>query len=263
MNGRRHDRGFVLLIVLWTLAILALLASTLIAGARTETRLAFNARGAASARSADDAAIAATVVDLLRDGSPPVRRRIGPVTVSVRLEDLSGRINPNRAPAALLKAFLEVLGANPGQAESVAAAIVDWRSPGTVPGPHGAKADAYRAAGMAYGPPGRPFQHLDEIGAVLGVTPAMLTAMLPHLTLWSNGDPDPGFADGVVLSALRAAGVAMVPFQTTGTRIVAITAVASTPGASGLTRRAVIRFGFSPDGRSWRVLAWDDGTSSR
>ena len=116
---------------------------------------------------------------------------------------------------------------------------------------------------MTYGPPGQPFQHLDELGYVLGMTPEILAALKPHLTLWSTSDPDPAAADALVLGALRSAGIQPVAAKSMQARVIAFTATATLPDAPQVTRRAVIRFGFSPDGRAWRVLAWDDGAAGQ
>lgn len=257
------ERGFALLVVLWTVALLALLTATLLANARVEARLTGNHRAEAIAAAAADAAISAAVLDLLRPGRTTAgRRRVGAVDVSMRVENLSGRINPNIVSALMLNALLQQLGVPAQAAESLAAAIVDWRTPGLSPSPHGAKAAAYRAAGLSYGPPGRPFEHLDELGAVLGMTPEVLAAMLPHLTLWSTTDPDPATADALVLDALRIAGVPPVASGQTEAQVMAITATATLPEAPLVSRRAVVRFGYSPDGRAWRVLAWDDGEAA-
>lgn len=260
---RRHDDGgFALLIVLWSVAVLALVTGTLLSGARVEMRLAANRRGAAVASTAADAAISAAILDLLRaEGTTAARRRMGQADVAIRLENLSGRINPNLASAAMLNALLQSLGMAAQPAERLAAAIVDWRTPGLSPSAHGAKAAAYQGANLPYGPPGRPFEHLDELGAVLGMTPAVLAAMTPHLTLWSTSDPDPAFASAPVLVALRAAGAPPVPARSTEAQVIAITAAASVPDAPLVTRRAVVRFGYSPDGRGWRILAWDDASA--
>ena len=168
-------------------------------------------------------------------------------------------MNPNIASVVMLQALLLRVGTPPQTAQYLAAAVVDWRTPGLSPSPHGAKAAEYRAAGMTYGPPGRPFENLDELGSVLGMTPPLLTALKPHLTLWSTSDPDPASADAAVLGALRLSGVPPVAAPSTEARVIAFTATATGPGAPSVIRHAVVRFGFSPDGRGWRVLAWDDG----
>lgn len=260
LTPRCGEDGFVLLIVLWTLGILSLLIISLVAGARQETKLAITLRAEVVDRAAADAMLSEVILDVLRGSPLPSGPwRVGAVAVGVRLEDLSGRMNPNFASATMMEALLLRLGAPPGSAQNLAAAIVDWRTPGLKPSPHGAKAPEYRLAGLAYGPPGRPFENLDEMGFVLGMTPQLLAAMKPHLTLWSTGDPDPAFADAVVLTALRAAGVPPFPSGSSVARVIAITAIASQPDAPRVVRRAVVRFGFSPDGRAWRILAWDGG----
>jgi general secretion pathway protein K len=222
--------------------------------------LATTLRAEAVDRAAADAVLSAAIVE--EQGSGAITqgpRRFGTVIVDVRLEDLSGRINPNFASARMLQALLLGLGVPPQAAQNLAAAIVDWRTPGLTPSPHGAKAAQYRAAGLTYGPPGRPFANLDELGFVLGMNTALLTAMKPHLTLWSTSDPDPGFADAVVLTALRAAGAPPFAARSNIARVIAITAIASQPDAPQVVRGAVVRFGYSPDGRGWRVLTWDGG----
>ena len=262
IGSDRGQRGFALVIVLWTVAILGLLISGLVAAARTEAKLTVTLREQAVARAAAAGVLAETIMQVLRSGvtaSGP--RRLGAARVAVSLVDFSGRMNPNLASAAMLGALLVELGVPPGNAEGLAAAIVDWRMPGLTASPPGAKAPEYRAAGMAYGPPGRPFENLDELGYVLGMTPPLLAALKPHLTLWSTSDPDPAFAVAMVLSALRAGGAPPMAGSSTEARVIAITAVASLPDAPHVTRRAVVRFGYSPDGRGWRVLAWDDGES--
>jgi len=258
--ARPGERGFALVVVLWTLALLALLASVLLADARTEEKLTANRQADAVGLAVADAAISATMLDLLRAGNVPAgARRVGSAMVSVSLENLSGRMNPNIVSVVMLNALLQRLGVPQQAAESLAAAIVDWRSPGLSPSKHGAKAAEYRAAGLPYGPPGRPFEHLDELGAVLGMTADVLAALTPHLTLWSTTDPDPAFADALVLDAMRLAGVPVVAAASTEAQVIAITAAATLSDAPLVTRRAVVRFGYSPDGRGWRVLAWDDG----
>ena len=258
----RGQRGFALIIVLWSIGLLALLAVGVVGNASREAMLTSTLRAQAVARAAADAVLSEKVLEMLQSGSiDPAPRRFGTAAVAVNAVDLSGRMNPNIASTRMLQGLLLRLGMAPQTAESLAAAIADWRTPGLSPSPHGAKAAQYRAAGMTYGPPGRPFQHLDELGYVLGMTPAILAALKPHLTLWSTSDPDPAAADALVLGALRSAGIQPVAAVNTQARVIAFTATATLPDAPQVTRRAVIRFGFSPDGRGWRVLAWDDGAT--
>jgi general secretion pathway protein K len=258
---RRRDRraGFALVIVLWTVAILALMVTSLVAGAGREAKLADTLKQQAVGRAAADGALAGALMDVLRSGSAVMEERnVGGIRVVVTPRNLSGRINPNVVSAPMLAALLTVLGVAPEPAQALAAAIVDWRSPGRVASEHGAKEPQYRAAGLTYGPPNRPFESLDELGYVLGMTPQILAALRPHLTLWTSSDPDPAFADPVVLIALRAAGPPPAGGSLHDPQIIDIAAQASLPGGIRVRRHAVILFGLSPDGRAWRILEWDD-----
>ena len=169
-----REGGFALLVVLWSLALLALLGTHVVATGRSEVQLAANLRGAAAAEAAADGALFQAVFHLL-DPSPRrwwpdgVSREIalpGGAAATVRVESEQGKVNPNLAPAPLLQALLLPLGVEPRAAASLAASILDWRTAGQRPRPDGAKEPQYRAAGRDYAPPGRPFESLDELGLV-------------------------------------------------------------------------------------------------
>jgi general secretion pathway protein K len=109
---------------------------------------------------------------------------------------------------------------------------------------------AYRTAGLAYGPPGKPFRSLDELGAVRGMTPALLAALTPYLSLFATGDPDAADAAPVVLAAMRAATGRAPP------SVVRITAAAAGPNGIRFTRRAVLALN-RRNAALVRVLSWN------
>ena len=260
----RRDHGFALLIVLWTMVLLALLVTRITASGRTEAQVAANLRDSAVAEAAADAAANVTLFHLLAFGSqrwaPAGHHRllVAGADVDVTVENLAGRVNLNTASPALLGALLDVLGVQPYQAASLAAAILDWHMPSQRPHPGGAKAPQYWAAGRDYGPPGAPFRSIDELGDVLGMTPELLQRLRPHVTAWGEGNPDPEFADPVVLTALRELGKGAVLPGGTGSDIlvVAITAAASGPSGSRFVRQAIVEIAPVPHGKPWRILAW-------
>lgn len=265
---RGEERGFALLIVFWSLVLLALLATQLTAAGRTEAEIAANLRGGAIAEAAADGAVheaLARLLDpstrqLLADGV--VRRTAVPHgIVDVRVQDEGGKINPNTASPALLAALLRALRADPGTASSIAAAMAAWRMP-SLGGPGFAPVAAqYRAAGHDYAPPGAPFQSLDEIGLVLGMTPELLARLTPHLSLYTEDSPVPSKADPVVLQALRestdslpeaggAAGADAV-------LAMSITASAHMAGGANFTRYALVRMAPTTRGRPFQILVWE------
>ncbi|MEA2743529.1 MAG: ral secretion pathway protein, partial [Acetobacteraceae bacterium] len=231
-----RQRGFALLIVLWTVGFLALLGTRIVAAGRTDTQLATNLKQDAVLRAAADGAIANAVFHVLaardsRLAPDGVTRevRIGQTPVLVRIENESDRINLNTASAVLLRTLILEMGVAPALADRVAGAILDWRTSGENSRPNGAKATEYRAAGLAYGPPGAPFQSVGELADVLGMTPQLFERLAPHLTVMTDGDPDMSTRDPVVARALTdAGGVAddVIGGQQTADEVLRITVIA-------------------------------------
>ena len=255
------DGGFALLIVLWGLVLVSLLFTMLAAATRSDAQRAANLRVAAELEAAADGAIHTALFDLLQPGtalrdSPPIAAPPPDMEVAVEVVSQSGLVNPNVVSPDLMRALLLRLGADPAQARGVADAIAAWQVPDDRETRNGAKAARYRAAGLDYGPPGAPFETLDELGGVLGMTPALLSALAPYLTLYSDSEPDPALADPVVGAALRDLGAGGQASRARP-RVFRITATVQRIGGARMVRSAVVRIGFSPSRRRWRFLAWD------
>ncbi len=265
-----REGGFALLVVLWSLALLALIGTHVTATGRAETQLAANLRVAAAAEAAADGALHQAIFHLL-DPSPRrwrpdgVSREValpGGAVATVRVESEQGKVNPNLAPAALLQALLLQLGVEPQAAASLAASILDWRTAGQRPRPGGAKEPQYRAAGRDYAPPGRPFESLDELGLVLGMTPELLARLTPLLSVYQGGEPDLRLAHPVVAQALADAigrgedieGAS--ESETDAAPVVVVTAAAVLPGGARFTLHAHVRLGPGARGRGWQILTW-------
>jgi general secretion pathway protein K len=262
-------RGFALIIVLWTLVLIAFIVAHLTASGRTEVRIAGNLAANAVAEAAADGAIFEAIFNL-SDPRPEQRWpldgtthqvAVGEDQVILRLQDEAWRINPNAASPALLEALLRATGSDSETARRLSAAIAEWVGSASTARPQEAIIADYRAAGLDYEPPGAPFETIDELGRVIGVTPAVLATVRPHLTLFGPPEPNPVGADPVVSAALASvsrAGAIPVgssqapPDQATTVRI---TATASGPGNASIIRVAIIRIGATqPHG--YAVLAW-------
>ena len=276
-----RERGFALLIVLWTLGLLALLGSHLAAAARGATELSTGLRAAAMAEAAGDglvqeaifhlvdqgkqrwAADGATRTVLLARGSAEIRT-LG--SAEIRIEDHAGRINPNAASAAILTALLGRVGVEEAAAGRLAAAIVDWRSPGVQPSPGGAKLPQYRAEGLPYGPPRGNFKSRGELSLVLGMTPEILRAVSPYLSIHAPTKVDLARAGPVVAQVVLSVGEdpqalqlrAPVGNDPTAPMIVDISVVVVMPGAR-FSRVTTLRIDVANEdtARPWQVLEWE------
>src|SRR5262249_38302266 len=120
----------------------------------------------------------------LRPAQGRLAFRLGNAAVAVDFRSESGRIDLNFAPKQLLVGVFTVLGSEQEAAEDFADRIIAWRTPAA--GVADSEASLYRTAGKSYGPRRGPFQHVNELGLVLGMTPDLVNRTLPYVTIYSG-----------------------------------------------------------------------------
>ena len=270
---QESDRGFALLLVLWTMALLSLLAAQVTGAGRAETRLAAALRQGAQLQAAADAAVYETIWHML-DGSgdywppgPMVRVLDEPAgRVLLTVTDERGKLDVNQTPPALLQALFAVLGADRTTAQTVANAVADWRSQQSGGNdPDTPLAPGYRMQGRMWGPSGQEFQRLDELQLVLGMSPALYAASLPYLTLALEQGPWLQYADPPVLAAIarakRDSGLAVDAADVRGPIVLRLQAQVKGAGGAAFTRRVLFRLDGTLSGPAWkyRILSWEDG----
>ncbi len=113
------------------------------------------------------------------------RFRSGQATVAVNFTAETARVDLNAAPKVMIAGLLSALNVPNETADFYADRIIGWR---TTPKPTDtANEDArYRSAGLAYGPRGAPFAHVDELWLVQGLPPAIVERMMPFVTVYSG-----------------------------------------------------------------------------
>ena len=233
--------------MLWTLSILSLLISQLAGSGRQAIRLASSLRTQAELQAAADGALQEAGFHLAAAGNAhwPANgvlhewRQDG-AAIRLRITSEAGKINPSIASLELLTGLVHACGIDTPRATGIASAMVAWRFP-NAQGSYGI--DAYRQAGRAYGPPGQPFESIDELGLVLGMTPQLLACLAPHLSLYRDTDPDPNAADPLVLRALTEALGAPPPLTDAPVNesVVVVSAVATGAGGTRAARQAILR----------------------
>jgi general secretion pathway protein K len=185
------ERGFVIVAVLWLLAALAALALIFSLHLANSARaLALNDT-ALQAEALVSAGVELTAYQLRLAGEQarPARgsfhTQLNRAELSVSFVSEAARIDLNAAPRELLARLLLVLGASAEDAQQYTDRIVGWRTRAT---PETAdKEDAlYLAAGRSYLPRQAPFAHVNELGLVLGLPPALVERALPFVTLFSG-----------------------------------------------------------------------------
>ena len=194
MNGLRYQRGVVLVAVLWLVVLLTVMALGVSASSRYATRTMSSLVGATQARYLADGGVQLVLSNLmsvsesgrlLGDGETLEVPLPGGI-VAVTVMDENGRVDINGAREELLARLLESLDVERERAESLAAAIADYRDGDELTRLNGAEEDDYVAAGLSWGPRNDAFTGVDELKKVLGMDDAVYRALAPNVTIYSR-----------------------------------------------------------------------------
>ncbi|WP_235703013.1 type II secretion system protein GspK [Acidiphilium iwatense] len=172
---RDGESGFVLLVVILGLAILAVLALGLVLATKPGVRAAHAALEASKMHALADAVITLTAVSLL-DTAQPTRPRvdgIGQVTsilghkIWIKVTSEFGKVDLNVADSATLTRFFEAAGLGPAPASEEARRIIVWRTAGKGAIIH------------------RFFRSIAEITWVKGITRTLYRRIASSITVYS------------------------------------------------------------------------------
>jgi general secretion pathway protein K len=226
---------------LWSLTLLATISISLAFTGNIAYRLAQNSFHVAYDDALADAAVNLTVLALL-DPRTDSRRLMnavdqkidfGGTSIRTRIQDDLGKIDLNQTDGSTLVKLFQSAGVDPMAAEALVDKVLDWRDGSPSKRVDGAKADEYRAAGYDYLPRNGPFQSVDELTLVMGMTRDLYKRVEPALTVYSGRQfVDPQFATPEVLAALPslADAHAAATAQPTGSMTAApISGIAGTP----------------------------------
>jgi general secretion pathway protein K len=267
--ARPRSRGFALVIVLWSLGMLALLGTQLTATTRVQLRLATQARDQAEAEAAADGAAREAAFILLgggRVGSParPMRVRVGEVDVNILAEDEAAKINPNAVSKDVLRGLLVAIGVDQARAALLAGEIADWRTRSQDSVLGGLKIDQYRDHGLPYRSGDHPFYSVDEIGLIPDMTPEILARLRLWLSVYHEGGVSDPSGASPAAAAIGDAGMshsgAAGPGFVSGNVVWRVTAAAVIPGRARFVRSAVVRLrgeATAADGDPVQILTWE------
>ncbi len=277
LGGRR---GIALLAVLWVLALLALMAASFMRTTRSETSLARNLMESAKAEALADAGVELAAARLLQpvggsgwilDGSVH-ELVLDDGEARVTIADEAGKIDLNLADENLLQALFRAAGVDGVDSTALAHAIIDFRDPDSLRQLNGAEDDDYAEAGYPYGAKDSPFEIVEELRQVLGMTAALYAEVAPALTVYARRPrPDPRAAPPLVAAALagrtaegmaatEAAGEATGGRAATRSRIgtYAIHAEGRTAAGAVFARDAVLQLRGNT-GAPYVALSWRQG----
>ena len=300
MNARRQlginpasQRGIALVLVLWVIILVTITSGAYALMARMDQLEANALLSGTRARMIAEAGIHLTAVQL-RDNDdlmrPVADGRIYQMTLDgVQLEigitDERGKLDINASDEPTMALFFANHGLDMGEAELLAAAVMDWRDPDEIERVNGAEIDTYLNAGLEVGPANRPFMMIDELLQVIGMPYNLYRAIEPGITVFSrSATPDPAYAPVEALLALPDIGpedaqefvnqrMTLEPGDNSGVALpdgqvimaqgrgltYSIHAKATMPNGVWEQLEATIRLGGSQTGMPFRVLRWREG----
>lgn len=292
-SAARRQEGIALVLVLWVLLLLTIITGSFAMMARMD-RLEANALlSGTQARLSAEAAINFAVL-ALRDPDDETRMRADGrlyqqefegTLVEVSAIDERGKLDINAADELTMVNMFTGHGLELGDAELLAAAVMDWRDTDELERVNGAEEEAYLAAGLQIGPANRPFMMTEELLQVIGMSYELYRKLEPGITVFSRaGEPDPAFAPVEALMALpdityeealefvaernaRQAGDDLGATLPNGLVVLeqsrgvtySITARATMPNGVWEQLQATIRLGGNRSGSPYRVLRWREG----
>lgn len=241
--------------VLWGLALISVIAASLLSTANLSYRLVGNALDIARDEATFEAAVNRAVLALL-DPRADRRWRVDGVfhhfnfdgaAIKVSIQDELGRIDLNHADGPLLVSLFQSAGLDASSSSRLVDKILDWRDPTSAKRLNGAKDRDYQTAGLSQRPRNGPFQSVDELQLVMDMTEQVFQLVEPAVTVHSGRQfIDPQFAPREALMAL--------PSMTAD-------AVASVMAARTNERAGVIQPSVSLKGRAFSIrteITWSN-----
>lgn len=286
------QRGVALIIVIWIGTLLTLVASSFIYAMRSDIHVVGNSLSRARLDAAASAGVQRAVLEMAKplqlagrwstDGQPQTWEYAG-ATMNISITDESAKVDLNAANEALLRGLFQSQGLAAEEAAALTDALMDWKDPDTLKRLRGAEEPEYLAAGLGYKPANAPFQSIEELRLVLGMTPALYQRLAPLITIYSR---QPGINSAIagreVLRALPGVTEAQIdeflvrretarankqpipvfpsPFATSfsATNIAQVRVEAALDDGSTLVREATVLRLPNPK-RSFTYLRWREG----
>lgn len=188
----RREDGVALVLVVWVIALIAILAVGFVHDTRTQATIARDQYDGARARALADSGIFLAILGILEpppeapwrlDGS--ARDLIyGDGKIRLRLQDEGGKIDLNRASGDVLANLFRTQGVEEDDAVGLAQAVTDWKRHRLAQWNQlgSARSGAPSTAGIG------PFLALADLRGVPGITPEIYDRTSPFLTVFSRID---------------------------------------------------------------------------
>ncbi len=204
------ERGVILLLVIWLLALISVIVLSISQEWRTEVTLTRNAYAARQAGLLAEGGVyyavgklveaqaaerlrrtpdfmSEAVPDLWQGDGVSRELRLPGGVVSVRVTDESGKINLNQAPEEILLNLFTTLGYEEQAAQSAVDAIMDWRDRDSISRPRGAESDYYLSLEPPYPAKNGPLDTVEELFWLRGLNTSGFYRLRDYFTVQRTG----------------------------------------------------------------------------
>jgi general secretion pathway protein K len=262
----RSEKGIALIAVIWIVALLAVIAATLSRESSLEVKTARNVYEIAIARTAAEAGIYRGMLALQDLATNSVDDRAVLVwsfsncTVRIFIRDEASKIDLNKSSEPLLAALFTSVGVNRDDADALADSIADFRDKDDLKRFAGAEKSDYQKAGLEWGPKNAPFEAVEEMQQVLGVTPDIYRRVASDLSVYSLTAVIPATTDERLTSVVNNARLNPTSPAASPKILFSIIAEATTNAGAVFIRSAIVQ---RVPGAEPRILSWSHSTGSR
>lgn len=195
-KGKRCQRqaGVALVLVLWITVLLTIMAGAFTLTLQREAKLVGNLKARSEANALAEAGLYYAMLMLSINDSARVWKANRSIhewpfyngVVNIQIGDERGKIDLNLAERNLLLKMFASIGVDAETADKLVDAIFDWRDQNDEVHANGAEQKDYKQQNLPYGPRNGPFQSIEELQFVLGMTPQLYKAVEPMLTVYSH-----------------------------------------------------------------------------
>jgi len=205
-HEKETQKGFVLIMVLWILAVLTVMAISLTYMTRVESLAALSFRKSVAMKFFAEAGVERGVAEVLyrirnlsvegseiwRVDGTPYKIETDHGNYSVGITDESGKVDINRTPELILRNLLGILGHDLEIVDTITDSVMDWKDADDFYRLSGAESDYYMSLPDPYSAKNADFETLEELMLVKGVTPEILhgeedkKGLIDFLTVYSG-----------------------------------------------------------------------------
>ena len=265
--ARQQDAGFVLVVVILLSGLLAAFAVSVTVSVRSQVLFARNTMSEITAKGIADGLVELTALQVAyAEGAPHADGRWWAcrwpegAQAWLAVRDQSGLVDLNTASPRLLAALFEGLGMPPVQAEEMVTAMRDFRDADGDSDFGRGEPDIY--PGRDFGPKNAPFEAVEELDQLPGMTPALFAELRNLTTIHTQQTGfDFGTAPERLLQVLNLSRTSVegLPYSSPrSSKVSSIVAAVELSDGTRFMRRAMIERTDQPL-RPFVVLAWDRG----